>query len=102
MFNFSEMAKNMSGIQRIFYNIDDSNEERDFLEPQPPSNWPSQGQIEMENVDIRYRANLPLVLKNISFQIESGEKIGVVGRTGSGKSTLLNTITRILEVDNEP
>ncbi len=41
------------------------------------------------------------MLKGISFKIKSGEKIGVVGRTGSGKSTLLNTLTRILEVDNE-
>ncbi len=55
----------------------------------------------MEHVNIRYRENLPLVLKNISFTIRNHEKIGIVGRTGSGKSTLLNTLTRILEIANE-
>lgn len=42
-----------------------------------------------------------MVLKNVSFKIEGGERIGIVGRTGSGKSTLLNAMTRILEICND-
>lgn len=45
---------------------------------------------------------MPLVLKKISFDIQSKEKIGVVGRTGSGKSTLTLGLLRILELaENE-
>jgi len=34
---------------------------------------------------MRYRNNLPLVLKDVSFTIRPKEKVGIVGRTGSGK-----------------
>jgi len=38
------------------------------------------------------------VLKNISFKVHAGHKIGVVGRTGAGKSTLALAISRIVEI----
>jgi ATP-binding cassette, subfamily B, bacterial len=46
------------------------------------------GNIEFQQVSFRYDANAPLVLHNISFTIEPGQKIALVGRSGSGKSTL--------------
>ena len=46
---------------------------------------------------MRYRAELPLVLKNISFEIKDGEKVGIVGRTGAGKSSIIQAIFRICE-----
>ena len=46
------------------------------------------GAINFSNVSFRYRPDLPLVLKNISLDIQPGEFIGIVGRSGSGKSTL--------------
>jgi len=52
---------------------------------QPNSDWPEEGAITFENVDVRYREGLPLVLKSISLDIKSEEKIGIVGRTGSGR-----------------
>ena len=62
--------------------------------------WPSKGEIKFKNVEIRYRANLNLVLKNLSFGIYPNEKIGIVGRTGAGKSTLLRSMLRIVEACN--
>ena len=46
----------------------------------PPSDWPQYGLVEFENYQTRYRDGLDLVLKGISCQIQSGEKIGIVGR----------------------
>lgn len=62
-----------------------------------PKVWPSQGKVQFIDFSLRYRPNLPLVLKNINLTICPGEKIGVVGRTGSGKSTLLLSILRTIE-----
>lgn len=46
------------------------------------------GDIELRNVSFRYDPNAPLVLRDISFTVEPGQKIALVGRSGSGKSTL--------------
>ena len=44
---------------------------------------------------MKYRPELPLVLKNISFEIGEGEKVGIVGRTGAGKSSIIQALFRI-------
>ncbi|KAL5968006.1 Canalicular multispecific organic anion transporter 2 [Taenia solium] len=63
---------------------------------QPPAQWP-QGEIEFVNYSTRYRDDLDLVLRSLSFTIMPGEKIGIVGRTGSGKSSLVLALFRIIE-----
>jgi len=52
----------------------------------PHRKWPKEGAIRFENVDVRYRDGLPLVLKDLCLDIKPQEKIGIVGRTGSGKT----------------
>jgi ABC-type multidrug transport system fused ATPase/permease subunit len=47
---------------------------------------------------LSYRPNTEIVLNGLSFEVNSGEKIGIVGRTGAGKSTIALAITRILEL----
>uniref|UniRef100_K3X586 Uncharacterized protein n=1 Tax=Globisporangium ultimum (strain ATCC 200006 / CBS 805.95 / DAOM BR144) TaxID=431595 RepID=K3X586_GLOUD len=59
--------------------------------------WPRSGSVVFENVTMRYRDDLELVLKNVSFSITSGEKVGVCGRTGSGKSSLMSVLFRVVE-----
>ena len=54
----------------------------------------------MKNLSVRYRPSLPLSLKNISFKIQGGERVGIVGRTGSGKSTLVQALFRLLEAED--
>lgn len=56
------------------------------------------GAIEFRNVSFAYPSNPNrLVLKNISFKLEPGAKMAIVGATGSGKSTLVSLIPRMLE-----
>ncbi|KAK3841197.1 MAG: multi drug resistance-associated protein MRP [Linnemannia gamsii] len=65
-----------------------------------PENWPQNGLIEFRNYSTRYREGLDLVIKNISFTVQSAEKVGIVGRTGAGKSSLTLALLRIIEAAN--
>jgi ATP-binding cassette subfamily C (CFTR/MRP) protein 1 len=60
--------------------------------------WPQTGSIVFENVAMRYREGLPLVLHGISLTIRAREKVGVVGRTGAGKSSLALALFRLVEL----
>jgi ABC-type multidrug transport system fused ATPase/permease subunit len=63
------------GIKMVKKSNKKLNEKRD--------GWPHSGEIIFDNVSYSYDSKtLPYVLKNISFRIESGEKVGIVGRTG--------------------
>ncbi|CAK4558616.1 unnamed protein product, partial [Aphanomyces euteiches] len=64
----------------------------------PQQQWPTVGRVVFDNVSFRYKPNDPLVLKNVSFDVQGGEKIGIVGRTGAGKSSLMMALFRINEV----
>ncbi|KAJ2609697.1 Multidrug resistance-associated protein 1 [Coemansia sp. RSA 1804] len=63
---------------------------------EPPSNWPSSGKIELRNFSMKYHEDLEYVLKDISLTINSGERIGIVGRTGAGKTSLSRAIFRLV------
>jgi len=62
--------------------------------------WPKSGDISIINLAARYRSSLQLSLQNVSFTVENGQRIGVVGRSGSGKSTFVQALFRILEADS--
>ena len=58
----------------------------------------TRGEVELENVTFGYNRHEP-VLKNISFRIKPGERIGIVGKSGSGKTTITNLLARLYDVD---
>lgn len=64
---------------------------------EPPREWPTFGEIVFRKVSLWYSKTMPAVLKDISFEIEPGEKVGIVGRTGAGKSSLVSILFRLVE-----
>ncbi|KAF9062353.1 P-loop containing nucleoside triphosphate hydrolase protein [Rhodocollybia butyracea] len=62
---------------------------------------PVSGELHVENLCARYSPDGPEVLHNLSFHINSGERIGVVGRTGSGKSSLALALLRCIYTNGE-
>jgi ABC-type multidrug transport system fused ATPase/permease subunit len=60
--------------------------------------WPYKGGIKFEAVSMKYRESLEPSVRNLSFEIQPGMKIGIVGRTGAGKSSILQILFRLTEI----
>eukprot|EP00644_Phytophthora_capsici_P002650 jgi/Phyca11/543332/estExt2_Genewise1Plus.C_PHYCAscaffold_110591 len=69
-----------------------------MMDPLAHLDWPSVGSIEFHQVSFRYKAGGDLVLRQLSFSVDGGQKIGIVGRTGAGKSSLTMALFRINEL----
>jgi len=67
------------------------------IEVQVPAEWPSKGLVIVKDLHVRYAADLPDVLKGVSFTVEPGHRVGIVGATGSGKTTLALSLFRANE-----
>ena len=94
----AEVENNMNSTERVhFYGTQLEEEAPLHLADVRPS-WPEKGEIVFDNVEMRYRAGLPLVLKGLSMHVRGGERIGVVGRTGAGKSSIMSTVFRLVEL----
>ncbi|KAG8808267.1 hypothetical protein FRC17_004027, partial [Serendipita sp. 399] len=94
---FVSLEQSMVAVERVKEFSELEQEPPEFVEPRPPASWPSSGSIEVENLSVRYAPELPDVLHDLNFSIDSGEKIGVLGRTGGGKSTLAQSLFRFVQ-----
>ncbi|RUS82898.1 hypothetical protein EGW08_009321 [Elysia chlorotica] len=93
-----ELETNIVAVERIKEYTETPTEAPWVLEHnRPKPDWPQKGEIEFKDYKLRYREGLDLVLKGITCNIKSGEKIGIVGRTGAGKSSLTIALFRIIE-----
>uniref|UniRef100_A0A8C7R409 ATP-binding cassette, sub-family C (CFTR/MRP), member 2 n=1 Tax=Oncorhynchus mykiss TaxID=8022 RepID=A0A8C7R409_ONCMY len=93
----SELETNIVAVERVSEYTEMENEADWVSGIRPPEKWPEAGRLRFENFKVRYRPELDLVLHGITCDIDSTEKIGIVGRTGAGKSSLTNCLFRIIE-----
>jgi ABC-type bacteriocin/lantibiotic exporter with double-glycine peptidase domain len=78
----AEVENNMNSVERIVYYARDLEQEppHEIPEKQPAPSWPSEGKLEIKDAVLKYRPELPVVLKGLSMIVKGGEKIGIVGR----------------------
>ncbi|KAK9452581.1 ABC multidrug transporter-like protein [Dipodascopsis uninucleata] len=98
----ADVENHMNATERVHYYMTELPSEAAFEIPdkKPPPEWPQRGTIEMEDVHLRYRPGLPLVLKGLNLRIEGGQKIGICGRTGAGKSSIMVALYRLAEISS--
>ncbi|WVQ95135.1 hypothetical protein IAU59_002229 [Kwoniella sp. CBS 9459] len=96
----AEVENDMVGAERIMHYANEIEQEapHQITEVKPPTSWPHDGRIEFNNVKLRYRDELPDVLKGLTLSVGANEKIGVVGRTGAGKSSIMVALFRMAEL----
>lgn len=96
--SFCKLENKIISIERIHQYCQIPVEAPQVIEDsRPPSLWPENGAIELIDLKVRYKENLPMVLHGITCRFPGGKKIGIVGRTGSGKSTLIQALFRLIE-----
>ncbi|KAF9962170.1 Multidrug resistance-associated protein 1 [Mortierella alpina] len=100
---YCEMQNQLVSVERVdeYTELETEAPERLPSSSITRQNWPPKhGSIVFDNYSTRYREGLDLVLRNVSFQVQAGEKVGIVGRTGAGKSSLTLALFRMIEAAN--
>ncbi|PKI53391.1 hypothetical protein CRG98_026231 [Punica granatum] len=96
--SFCKLENKIISIERIYQYCHIPSEAPAVIEKScPPSSWPESGTVELRDLKVRYKENLPMVLHGVNCVFPGGKKIGIVGRTGSGKSTLIQALFRLIE-----
>jgi ATP-binding cassette, subfamily C, bacterial CydC len=88
---FQFLGRSLGAGERLFEIADMKPQVLDPDEPLPP---PTNHTLEFDRIGFRYQENDPPVLEEISFRLESGSRVAIVGPSGSGKSTLANLALR--------
>ena len=89
----------MASGERIFQALD---WDEKIYDPEEPAQLPKRldGRVEFRNVHFAYDADVP-VLQDVSFSINAGEKLAIVGPTGSGKSTIIRLLGRFYDFPDD-
>ena len=94
---YNQFVNAASGAERIFEIIDTKANVKSAVDaPKMPM---IKGNVQFKNVTFGYEEDVK-VLKNVDFDVKSGETIALVGPTGAGKSTVVNLVSRFYDVDD--
>lgn len=97
---YAEAQQNMNSVERVKEYLEvDQEAEAVVVDKRPPSGWPTKGAVKFVSYSTRYRPDLDFVLKDVTFSVLPGERVGIVGRTGAGKSSLALALFRGLEAE---
>lgn len=94
---FNNFINNIAYLERIFETIDEPVTVKD--EPDAKEMPPIKGKVEFKNVNFSYDEKKQ-VLHDVSFTVEPGESVALVGPTGAGKSTIVNLVSRFYNVNS--
>ncbi|XXG47793.1 hypothetical protein AAC387_Pa02g2371 [Persea americana] len=98
IWNLCNVENKIISVERIFQYMRIPSEPPLVLENNKPGHdWPTQGEVDICDLQVRYAPHMPLVLRGVTCIFPGGMKTGIVGRTGSGKSTLIQTLFRIVD-----
>ena len=79
--DFADVEMSMNTTERVIHYTNLDSEAATHTKDDPPVEWPAKGEVVFDNVVLKYREELPPVLKGTTFSIMAGEKVGIVGRT---------------------
>lgn len=92
---YNQVITNMAYLERIFETIDEDPRIQDA--PDAVELPQIQGRVEFEHVTFEYEEGMP-ILEDLSFTVEPGQSIALVGPTGAGKTTVINLISRFYDI----
>ena len=93
---FAQNEQNMNAVERVLHYTELPAEGDPTTPNDPPPTWPMKGKITFSNVEMAYREGLPLVLKDVSFEINPGEKVCIeMNEVFSIKYTYKNCFIRL-------
>ena len=95
LINLRSQAK--ASLERVNTILDAEETVKDA--PDVVSNTSKQGKISFKGLTFSYPGSSKPVLENVTFDIEAGESVGIIGRTGSGKTTLVDLLLRIYNIE---
>ena len=92
----ASVQSGVASTERVYELLDEADEVPD--DPDEPEPVEGQGRIEFEHVKFSYSPSKPLI-EDLSFTVEPGQTVAIVGPTGAGKTTLVNLLMRFYELD---
>jgi len=94
---YNTLQSALAAAERIFSVLDS---EVKIKNPENPVHLPSaKGNIKFEHVWFRYNRTEEYVLKDVTFEVEHGQTVAIVGATGAGKSTIISLLMRFYDID---